>query len=424
MADRTYIDFDLTFRRQAAGPGYLIEADCEGAQNRADLEVPFDDDERRDIFATLEASLAAIRARDVGAPGPPLPTSAQDFKEKMQTYGERLYDALFVDDVGKSFHVLRDRVSQDSSKGIRIRLRFDDTPELADLPWEYLYYKKDTFLSLRDATPIVRHLNQGDLPPGPQVTPPLSMLVIVSKGVPPLDVDREIGLIRKALAKLEEKKLFKVVTVAANTVALSAALSAHNQHQIVHFMGHSGFEAANGAKKAILQLDDGAIDASFLITRLDPQALRLVVLNSCDGARTAADDAFTALAHGFVKQGVMAVVAMQLKISDEAAIAFSEGFYGGLADGWSIEASVARGRSAILGPRSNPTEWGTPVLFTRGKRSVLFSFDLSSEQRAQQDRIDNLSRQVRFALEQKQWDIAITRLQQLIAVRDAMFNPA
>lgn len=420
MPDRTYIDFDISFRPRPEG-GYRVAAESEGAQNEGVLQVPFDAGEQKAIVETLDRSVAAVRARDSVAPGVTPPETPEDFKERMQIYGERLYDALFAGDIASSFRSLNDRVVKlPSPTGVRIRLRFDAAPELAALPWEYLY-KKQNFLSLRDATPIVRHLDHPDPPQGPRLQPPVNVLLAVSKGGPPLDVDREIGLIKEALTSLEAKRLFNVVAVPATRAALANEMNGNKQHHVLHFMGHSGFEGAGTARKAFLQLDDGRVDAAFFTDRLDPTALRLAVLNSCNGARSV-DDGFSALAHGFVSWGVMAVVAMQLKISDTAAKDFSRGLYGGIAEGWSVEASVARGRKEILGATSNPTEWGTPVLFTRGRESILFSFDLSSEQQAAQKSIAKLTEQAQLAINEKQWEIAIQRLQKIIDVRNAMFE--
>jgi hypothetical protein len=321
--------------------------------------------------------------------------------------------------VGTSFQSRCDWANQQSEPpGVRIRVRLDKAPELADLPWEYLY-KRQNFLILRDATPIVRHLNHGEPLPGPLVKPPISMMVLISSSDPRLDVEGEWNRIKDALKPLENRNVLGVTRVPAQRQALVNSLLANNRQHILHFVGHSGFQAGNG--EPVLRLDDATIPAAFLTKRLDPTALRLVVLNSCDGARSAADDAFSALAHDFVKLGVMSVVAMQFRITDEAAIDFASGLYGGIAENWSIEASVARGRQAIFG-KDNPTEWGTPVLFTRGRGSRLFRFDIPSEQQAQQLQIDRLAQQARLALDQKQWDISIQKLQKIKEIMAQMFG--
>jgi hypothetical protein len=59
----------------------------------------------------------------------------------------------------------------------------------------------------------------------------------------------------------------------------------------------------------------------------DCRTLRLVVLNSCEGARNTRLDPFAGIAAGLLRQGIPAVVAMQFEITDETAITFSTEFY-------------------------------------------------------------------------------------------------
>jgi hypothetical protein len=65
---------------------------------------------------------------------------------------------------------------------------------------------------------------------------------------------------------------------------------------------------------------------------LQHPTLRLVVLNSCNGARSPHIDPFGSLAHGLVQSRIPAVIAMQFKITDEGAIKFARELYAGLAD--------------------------------------------------------------------------------------------
>jgi hypothetical protein len=71
--------------------------------------------------------------------------------------------------------------TQERDRGLRIRLRLTDAPELADLPWEFLYDSAHNhFLTTSNQTPVVRFL---DLPQ--RVTPlkaalPLRVLVVIA----------------------------------------------------------------------------------------------------------------------------------------------------------------------------------------------------------------------------------------------------
>jgi hypothetical protein len=78
-----------------------------------------------------------------------------------QAVGEQLYEAVFRDEIRSCLRRSMDEAKR-QQKGLRIRLRLSEVPELANLPWEYLYDRsRDTFLALSSETPLVRYL---DLP--------------------------------------------------------------------------------------------------------------------------------------------------------------------------------------------------------------------------------------------------------------------
>ena len=97
----------------------------------------------------------------------------------------------------------------------------------------------------------------------------------------------------------------------------------------------------------------------------DQDRLRLVVLNSCEGARTTLTDPYAGVATTLIGLGVPAVVAMQFEISDRAAIVFAEELYTNLIGRQDpIDAAVSEARKAIYS-QVDPIEWATPVLFVR-----------------------------------------------------------
>ena len=95
------------------------------------------------------------------------------------------------------------------------------------------------------------------------------------------------------------------------------------------------------------------------------------MLNACEGARSGASDPFAGMAQSLIQQGLPAVVAMQFEITDDAAIIFAHELYGAIADGYPLEAALAEARGAIR-DEGNPTEWGTPVLYSRAPDGRLF----------------------------------------------------
>ena len=99
--------------------------------------------------------------------------------EAVKQCGERLFRAVFSDDVYACFLRSRDAAMEDES-GLRVRLRID-VPKLHDYPWEFLYNAHlNQFLALSKDTPVVRYL---ELPYPVQpltVQPPLNILVMIA----------------------------------------------------------------------------------------------------------------------------------------------------------------------------------------------------------------------------------------------------
>ncbi|HEX9372718.1 MAG TPA: hypothetical protein VF897_17025, partial [Roseiflexaceae bacterium] len=67
-----------------------------------------------------------------------------------------------------------------------------------------------------------------------------------------------------------------------------------------------------------------------------------------------------------------AVIANQLPIADECAIAFSKQLYAALVGGLSVERAVAAGRIAAYNADKSGRDWGVPVLYLRDADGQLF----------------------------------------------------
>ena len=116
----------------------------------------------------------------------------------------------------------------------------------------------------------------------------------------------------------------------------------------------------------------GAGDFADLLGLADPRP-RLVVLNSCSSGEAGVRDLFSSTGATLARRGITAVVGMQYAVSDDAALAFSHGFYEALAAGRGVDEAVRSGRVAILGSRANTLEWVTPLLYLRGIDAHIFA---------------------------------------------------
>ena len=306
------------------------------------------------------ASLGALPEGEGGAPA----LDARDF-------GQRLYAAAFAGAVGTCLRRSLDK-TQAQGQGLRIRLRLDQgVPELADLPWEYLFPADlNRFLALSDETPLVRYLEVAEGVQPLRVTPPLTLLAIIANpsDVPPLAVEEEWRRLQTALAELQARRVIRLERLSPATwPALQARLRQGDVH-ILHFVGHGLFDSKAGTGGLIFEDAAGRADevsAETLAMLLhDHAALRLIFLNACEGARSGRRDSFAGIAQHLVRGGLPAVLAMQFPVSDDAAIALAQVFYQALADGYPADAALSEARKAIAA-HGNPLEWATPVLFSR-----------------------------------------------------------
>jgi len=143
---------------------------------------------------------------------------------------------------------------------------------------------------------------------------------------------------------------------------------------VLHFIGHGDYDHNADQGRVALVGEDGRadwVDAERLADLLDQAepTPRLVVLNSCSSGEGGIRDLFPGTAAALVHSGISAVVAMQFRVSDRAAVDFPRGFYRQLVAKGSVDEAVRGGRMSILGaPHS--LEWVTPVLYLSGEAQL------------------------------------------------------
>jgi WD40 repeat protein len=327
-------------------------------------------------FAQLQLENFLLR---IGRPRRPVRSVDAPETKAIKAFGERLYRALFH---GELWVSLERSLSEAAAKGagLRLRLRLSDTPELAELPWEFMYDEvRNRFVCLSDRTPLVRFLEVPDPPRPLPVSPPLRVLVMISSPRHPrfaqLDVEQEWAKLRGVLGGLEQAGLVRLERLEAATLAALRRQLRREDWHVFHFIGHGGFDPH--AQDGVLVLEDpvgggrlvSAQALGVLLHNHDP--LRLVVLNACEGARADPTDPFAGTAQTLIQQGIPAVVAMQFEITDLAAIAFTSELYAAVADGYPLDAALSQARQAIYTDVSE-IEWATPVLYLRAPDGRIF----------------------------------------------------
>ncbi len=372
MADREYSDFDIAIEAVADGRYRIRVIDSPVGRARAEFDLPFSSLELDNFLLRVGRPRRGVRRLES-----PEAAAARDF-------GRKLWETVFTGDVAVAWQRSTDQVDRDG-RGLRVRLRLDDAPDLADLPWEYLYQPTDDrHLVLSAWTPLVRFIDLPRPAPPLAVTPPLRLLAMVSSpsDYPTLDTEAEWGKLNESLADLEAAGLVEITRLERATLSELQRALRRTQFHIFHYIGHSGYDESASDGVLMLETDSGRarkVTGRELSTILsDARSIRLAVLNSCEGARASAHDPFSGSAQSLVAGGIPAVVAMQFEITDEAAIVFGHELYAAVADGYPIDAAVAESRRAIFGA-GNDVEWGTPVLYMRSGDGRIFDMEAAPQ---------------------------------------------
>ncbi len=309
--------------------------------------------------------------------------------------GTVLFDSLFPTPIRTCYRV--SRASLPKGCGLRIRLRIEP-PELAALPWELLYdYEEGDYIGLSVETPIVRYLETEAPPKTLGVELPLRVLGMIASpsDLPRLDHEQERRRIEEALSALVASGLVSLDWLGGQTWRDLLHAMREGPWHVFHFVGHGWFD---GIGHLVLANESGS-SAMLPATQLgrllaDHEPLRMVVLNSCSGAKSGEEDAMSSSAATLVRRKIPAVVAMQSPLTDLAAVEFAREFYKAIAAGLPIDGAVTEGRKAISLAVEGTLEWSIPVLHMRAIDGRLFEVAKPTERRASdQDSRDSSSPQ-------------------------------
>lgn len=364
-----YEDFELTIGPNNGGMYFVAARSASGGEGRAMIRNPFEGKALENILGNLQS--VVLRSSNHLRRIP----SARE--RVIQEFGQRLFEATFIGDVYNCYYACR-RLTVQKKKGMRIKLVILD-PVLATLPWEYLYDKdQNDYLCFSRETPIVRYTELGASIQTLAVKPPLQVLGVVAspRDLAPLQVEHEKLLIQRVLHDLETSGLIQLTWLEHTTWRNLQLKMQDGPWHIFHFIGHGGFNQ-NSDEGIIALEDEGGLTHQFGARELarylaDHKSLKLVFLNSCEGARASELDLFSSTATTLCARGIPAVLAMQFAITDNAAIEFARTFYSSLTR-LPIDAAVTEARKAISSALPDTLEWGTPILYLRSKNSRLFT---------------------------------------------------
>jgi hypothetical protein len=368
MTDQlTYDTFDVLIQRWDGKQYGTHLLHSPAGESRGALKMP-----TADVIVSLKSLRHLVLDDDTGS----LTGAAR--LQRAQQLGALLFDALMSDEIRSRFDVSL-TLTQSFGKGLRIRLRIEP-PELAALPWELMFDRRSNYFpALSYHTPVVRYieLQQNVLPLAAEY--PLNILVVISSpnDQVPLDVDREMQQIYRALGPLERAGKVQITVMQGATVQTLRRQLLNAEYHVLHYSGHGHYSAQDGEGYLIFEDDDRSsvrVNSSRLGMLLrDERSLRLVVLNACSSAQHGDSDPFSGVAAGLVRAGSPAVLAMQTSVAHETARCFTAAFYQSLADGCPIDMAVSEGRKEIEFLSRDSVDWAIPQLYMRVPDGILFA---------------------------------------------------
>ena len=146
---RGYLDFDLLIEDNEDGSHTARVVSSPGGEASARFRLPFSPLEIENFILRMGHTRARVRGADTAA------------LDAARQFGSTLYEAVFAGDLGSTY-MASVQAAEQQNKGLRLRLRLGDAPQLTDLPWELLYSSGlHDFVALSEKRPVVRYV---DLP--------------------------------------------------------------------------------------------------------------------------------------------------------------------------------------------------------------------------------------------------------------------
>ena len=209
-----------------------------------------------------------------------------------------------------------------------------------------------------------------------RVKQPLKILLIAS-GTAGISADREINALAESIQqKADAIKLLveieKIPTATASVRRVEQLLEKCSYH-IVHFAGHSKFDAATGENSELIfyqhpknRSGEDVLTARTLFTLLRDSQTILFYLSSCVGATVAGQKVLgkdcLGIMDAIVQAGIPTVFGYRWYVTDSGAQRFASQFYESLLATRSPNRAVLKARQVIYNQAGDDETWLSPIL--------------------------------------------------------------
>jgi hypothetical protein len=240
------LDFDLDISRE--GDRYMAEVrdSPAGPSEKVALRWPFGTEPHDMLLLKLENAI--LKARGYRSGGP-----LTSEEEILREFGSDVFRAVFRDSesVALKFAASLDKVQGmgDEVGGLRLKLRVTP-PELAMLPWEYMFDAStrdadalQNYVCLRNRSPLVRFLNVAGPLTTLRVNGPLRVLGMIANpgdaDWKPLDTEAERHRVEAAFTDIPKSVVHFEWVRGGSPDDLFDSMQQRSWH-IFHFIGHGG----------------------------------------------------------------------------------------------------------------------------------------------------------------------------------------
>jgi Tfp pilus assembly protein PilF len=167
--------------------------------------------------------------------------------------------------------------------------------------------------------------------------PMKKILILAANPRKDLNLDREIRDLKRVIESSQNHEDFQVIHEPAVRVGDLQELLLKHRPQIVHFCGHGGGEIGLMFESDIGREQPVGTEALSKLFKLFASHVECVLLNAC----------YSEIQANSIVKHIAYVIGMNQAIRDDAAIAFSKGFYRALGYASSIEDAYKFGCNAI-----------------------------------------------------------------------------
>jgi hypothetical protein len=291
---------------------------------------------------------------------------------ELEAYGRRLFSYTFRDKIRRLYDLL-------PQTDVRINV-LSDRAEVQKLPWEYLQ-EPDFVPGPRRQRSVVRIVPTIGQKPPPLIRLQETIRVLFVSAAPIDQGPVDFAVVRAAIertfgAKIPGRFTLKAVDGATRE---SFGTAVKEPFDILHFSGHGDVSADGKGRLLLVHRKNGStdyLDARSLSKLLRGRDIRLVVLSACETSQGDFRDDFAVIAETLVNEGIPAVVANQMPVSNKSIAPFVGALYETLLTCGDIDLAVSDGRIALdleLGSAEFAAiEWGIPTLYRNYAASKLY----------------------------------------------------